>query len=61
MAVLTTKKRKRLSDSSFVYPPTKANPEGKYPIHDRAHAANALVRVSQYGTPAEKSRVRGAV
>ena len=61
MAVLTTKGRKRVADSNFVYPPTKKNPEGKYPIHDRAHGANALVRVSQFGTPAEKAKVRAAV
>jgi hypothetical protein len=61
MAVLTTKKRDNLKGSSFVYPPTKANPEGKYPIHDRAHGANALSRVAQFGTPAEKARVHAAV
>lgn len=61
MATLTAKKRGKLKDSSFVYPPSKANPEGKYPIHDRAHAANALARVAQNGTPAEKKRVHAAV
>jgi hypothetical protein len=58
---LTTKKRKALADTSFVYPPTKANPEGKYPINDRVHGANALVRVMQNGTPAEKKKVRAVV
>lgn len=61
MATLTTKKRKALPDKAFVYPPTKANPEGKYPIHDRAHAANAMARVMQNGTPAEQKKVRAAV
>lgn len=32
-----------------------------YPIHDKAHAANALARVEQHGTPAEKKKVRAAV
>lgn len=29
----------------------------KYPIEDRSHAANALARVKQHGTPAEKAEV----
>lgn len=53
---LTTKARENLSDSSFVYPG-----ERKYPIHDISHARNALSRVSQYGTDAEKKKVRAAV
>lgn len=32
-----------------------------YPIHDRAHGANALSRVAANGTPAEKAKVRAAV
>lgn len=55
MAKLTTKKRKSLKKSSF------ALPGKRYPINDANHARNALARVSQYGTPAEKARVRGAV
>lgn len=35
--------------------------ERKYPIHDIAHARNALARVAQYGTASEKRRVRAAV
>lgn len=61
MAELTAKGRKKIKDANFVYPPTKVNPEGKYPIHDRAHAANALARVAQFGTPAEKAKVKAAV
>ncbi len=60
MAILTAKKREKLPDSSFVYPPT-ANSPGRYPIHDRRHAANALARVAQFGTPAEKAAVKSAV
>jgi hypothetical protein len=38
-----------------------ALPGRRYPIEDRAHARNALTRVSQKGTPAEKAAVRRAV
>lgn len=51
-AVLTAKKRDSLPKSAFAIPP------GRYPIHDRAHAANALARSS--GKP-EEARVRAAV
>lgn len=56
MAKLTPKKRKALPKASFAVPEKRA-----YPIHDKAHARNALARVSQHGTPAEKAKVRGAV
>lgn len=32
-----------------------------YPIQDKAHGANALARVEQHGTPAEKAKVRAKV
>jgi hypothetical protein len=54
--VLTTKARKDLPASDFVFPAEK-----RYPIHDLAHARNALARVSAYGTPEEKKKVRAAV
>ena len=56
MAELSYKQRENLPDSSFVYPG-----ERKYPIHDLAHARNALARVSLFGSPEEKSHVRAAV
>ena len=56
MAKLTYKKRKRLPKKSFAIPEKR-----KYPIYDRSHAANALSRVSQFGSPQEKARVRRAV
>lgn len=56
MAKLTTKRRKALPRSSFAIPEERA-----YPIHDMAHARNALARVAQHGTPTEKARVRAAV
>ena len=42
MAKLTTKQRKKIPSSSFGLPG-----ERKYPMPDRAHAANAKARASQ--------------
>lgn len=56
MAKLTARGRKRIKRSNFALPK-----ERKYPIHDLAHARNALARVAQYGTASEKRRVRAAV
>jgi hypothetical protein len=56
MAKLTAKKRNNLSTGQFAIPSQR-----KYPINDISHARNALARVSQHGTPAEKSTVRAAV
>ena len=55
MAKLTARGRKRFRKSSF------ALPGRRYPIHDRAHARNALARVAQHGSASEKKRVRAAV
>ena len=49
MARLTSKSRKRLKSTSFAIPSKR-----KYPIENIAHARNALARVSQFGTAAEK-------
>jgi len=56
MAKLTYQKRKKLPGKVFAIPEERA-----YPIHDIAHARNALARVSAYGTSEEKRRVRAAV
>jgi hypothetical protein len=56
MAKLSSKKRNSLKTSSFAIPS-----ERKYPIHDLAHARNALARVSQHGTASEKATVRRKV
>lgn len=65
MAVLTTKQRTKLPKSQFALPGKGEGPQGKgagsYPIPDRSHAANALARVSQHGSPAEKKAVRAKV
>jgi hypothetical protein len=55
MAKLTSATRNRLSGSSF------ALPGRRYPIEDASHARNALARVSQHGSSAEKAKVRAAV
>ena len=60
MAKLTTKQRKGLSKKSFAIP-SKAPGSGSYPIPDKSHAQNALARVSQFGSPAEKATVRAKV
>ena len=55
MATLTAKKRNALPSSAF------AGPDRSFPIHDIAHARNALARVAQHGTPAEQAAVRRKV
>ncbi len=60
MAELTYRGRKKIAKKNFAIP-GKAPESGSYPIHDLAHGRNALARVSQYGTPAEKAKVRAAV
>ena len=57
MAKLTYQGRKRLKGGSFAVDGKKR----KYPIHDIAHARNALARVAAHGTPAEKAEVRRKV
>jgi hypothetical protein len=52
---LTEGAREDLPDSAF------ALPGRKYPIHDKVHAENALARVSQFGTSAERETVRKKV
>jgi hypothetical protein len=65
MAELTTKARKKLPKSQFALPGKGEGPQGKgagsYPIPDKAHARNALARVSQHGSPSEKAAVRAKV
>ena len=56
MAKLTNSERKAIPTKSFAEPEKR-----KYPIENEAHARNALSRVAQSGTPAEKAKVRAAV
>ena len=55
MAILNASARAALPTGDF------ALQGRRYPIHDAAHARNALARVSQHGTPSEKATVRRAV
>ena len=55
MPTLTTATRKKIPTGKF------ALPGRRYPVEDQAHARNALSRVSQDGTPAEKATVRRKV
>lgn len=55
MAKLTAAKRKKIPAKDF------ALGGGRYPIEDASHARNALARISQHGTPAERKKVRAAV
>jgi len=55
MVKLTKGQRDRLSSKSF------AGPDRSYPINDPSHARNALSRVSQFGSPEVKAKVRAAV
>ena len=56
MAKLTSKQRKKLPSSVFAEPRKR-----KYPLDTKNRAKNALARVSQHGSPAEKSAVRRKV
>lgn len=52
MARLTAAKRNALPSSEFAIPS-----ERKYPMPDKAHAANAKARASQFASPAVKATV----
>lgn len=62
---LTAADRQSLPKSDFALPGKGSGPKGagsgSYPIPDASHARNALARVSQHGTSAEKAQVRAAV
>jgi hypothetical protein len=50
------RKRSRLKPKTFALPKAR-----KYPITDAKHARNAIARVTQHGSPAEKRAVYAAV
>lgn len=62
---LTTAARKSMPKSDFALPGKGEGPKGagagSYPIPNASHARNALARVAQHGTPAEKAKVRAKV
>lgn len=53
--VLDAEARKHIAPHNF------ALPGGRYPIHDAAHARNALARVAQHGSPEEQATVKRKV
>jgi len=60
MTVLTTKARKAIPKEKFALPA-----ERKYPLNDRAHAANAKARATQQLakgnlTPAQNAKIQAA-
>ena len=55
MAKLSSKRRNALPSKSF------AGPDRSYPIPDASHARNALSRVSAFGSPDLKAKVRAKV
>ncbi len=63
MVKLDAAKRKSLPKSDFALPSTRSasGGSGGYPIPDASHARNALSRVSQFGSPAQKAAVRAKV
>lgn len=61
MAKLTYKARASMPKKSFALPGKRKGGKGGYPIPDANHARNALARVSQFGTPAQKATVRAKV
>ena len=61
MAELSDKGRKQIKDKNFGLP-GKGDESGRYPVHDKAHAANAKARAAQQLkkgniTPAEKKKI----
>lgn len=61
MARLTSGERKALPKSDFAVPSKRKGGKGGYPIPDASHARNALARVSEFGTSAQKAEVRAKV
>jgi hypothetical protein len=65
MSKLSSADRKALPSSDFALPGKGKGIGGKgpgsYPIEDAGHARNALSRVAQHGSPAEKAAVRRKV
>ena len=62
---LSSSQRNSLPSSDFAMPGKGSGKSGKgsgsYPIPDASHARNALARVSEFGSPTEKSAVRAKV
>ena len=61
MARLTVAARKAMPKKEFALPAKREGGKGGYPIPDASHARNALSRVSQFGSSAQKAQVRAKV
>lgn len=63
MSKLTAADRKAIPSKDFALPGKRSasGGQGGYPIPDKAHARNALSRVSANGSPSEKAAVRAKV
>jgi hypothetical protein len=61
MAKLSYEERKKMPKGEFALPAKKEGGKGGYPINDKAHARNALSRVAQNGSSAEKAEVKAKV
>jgi hypothetical protein len=61
MARLSYQQRKHMAKSEFAVPSEREGGKGGYPVPDKAHARNALARVSQFRSSSEKSAVRAKV
>ena len=61
MGKLSYGERKAMPKHEFALPSKREGGKGGYPIPDASHARNALARVAQHGTPAEKATVRRKV
>lgn len=60
---MATRRKAKKAKAKSRYPGVKSFALGKghYPINTKKRARNALSRISQHGTPAQKTKVRRAV
>lgn len=61
MARLSYETRKKMPEKEFALPGKRKGGKGGYPIEDKAHARDALARVAQHGSAAQKAEVREKV
>ena len=58
---MSYKRRKELPKKDFAVPSKRKGGKGGYPVATKAKGRNALARVAQHGSPAEKKEVRAKV
>lgn len=61
MGMYTYAQRAKMPTKDFALPSKRKGGKGGYPIADKAHARNALARVSEFGSPSQKATVRAKV